>query len=151
MKKQTKKIYKSDKNITWQKNQAFIQTAYVKLIKDLKRCPTILEVSQEVNLSITALNKHVKEMKFKTLENPLRSLTPDVLIAIYNSARKGSSASQKLWVQLMEGWREGIEVTGKEGTPLIPITSLKLVYGKDRTGNGDDSSPPETSELKGED
>ena len=112
MAKRDKKVAKRSKNITWQNNQALIQTAYLKLIKILKRCPTVLEVSKEVNISIEAINRHIKEMKFKTLESPLRALTPDVLVAIYNSARKGSSASQKLWVQLMEGWREGIDIKG---------------------------------------
>lgn len=111
MKKQEdKKVYKSDKNITWQKNQALIQNAYIKLIKNLKRCPTILEVSGEVNLSIKAINNHIKEMKFKPLQNSLRALTPDVIKSIYETALKGSPASQKLWVQLMEGWREGIDI-----------------------------------------
>lgn len=110
MEKRTEKVGKSDKNITWQKNQALIQNAYIKLIKEKKRCPTILEVSNEVNLSIHAIDNHVKEMKFEPLENSLRALTPDVITSIYETALKGSPASQKLWVQLMEGWREGIDI-----------------------------------------
>ena len=110
---------KSDKNITWDTNQAIIQDAYVKLILSLKRCPTINEVSKEVNLCPTTLKKHVDTLKFEPLKNPLRSLTPDVLVSIYNSARKGSSSSQKLWMQIMEGWTERHELTGKDGEGLF--------------------------------
>lgn len=106
-----KKSYKGSKNITWQRNQALIQEIYIELVKELKRCPTILEVSEGVNLSIDTINKHVKELKFEPLESPLRSLTPDVLMSIVKSARRGSSASQKLWLQVMEGWSEKTDIT----------------------------------------
>lgn len=112
---------KSTRNITWQKNQAIIQDAYVELIKEKKRCPTLLEVSNEVNLSMKALELHVKELKFKPSDDLIRTLTPDVVMAIANSARKGSSASQKLWMQIMEGWTEKqeLEHSGKVITVIV--------------------------------
>ena len=113
MKKQAKKVSKKiDENmpkvdrVDWLKNQAIIQQAYIELIQQLKRCPTNLEVSEKVNLSICTIKNHTKELKFEPLQSPMRTLTPDVLAAIYNSARKGSSQSQKLWMQIMEGWKE---------------------------------------------
>lgn len=104
------KVGKSTRNVTWQYNQALIQDAYICLIKEKRRCPTLLEVSKEVNLSMKALENHVKELKFEPLKNLMRTLTPDVVMAIANSARKGSSASQKLWMQVMEGWAEKTEI-----------------------------------------
>lgn len=101
-----KKLVKSCKNNTWQINQALIQNAYIKLIKQLQRCPTVFEISKEVDLSINTLNKHIQELKFEPLKDLMRTLTPDVVMSIANSARKGSSASQKLWMQIMEGWTE---------------------------------------------
>lgn len=109
-KKEEKKCNEGNKNITWQINQALIQDAYIKLIKQLQRCPTTLEVSKEVNLSISTLDKHIKDLKFEPTKELIRTLTPDVVMAIANSARKGSSASQKLWMQIMEGWAERQEV-----------------------------------------
>lgn len=131
IKSQTKKIVKSNQlndnqqlnnidnsvninqkpdRVDWLKNQAIIQEAYIKLIQQSKRCPTVLEISKETNLSVAAIKNHVKFMKFEPQQSPLRSLTPDVLISIYNSSRKGQSASQKLWVQLMEGWSENMNL-----------------------------------------
>jgi len=131
-------LYKNDKKqrIDWFNNQALIQSAYVNLIIKLKRCPTVLEISEEVNLSITTINAHIAKMKFEPLQSPMRSLTPDVIASIYTAARKGQSASQKLWMQLMEGWSEStnMNITGSieerihnmgEEERLKRITELK--------------------------
>jgi predicted transcriptional regulator len=113
------KVTDKKKNITWDRNQALLQKAYVDLIKRLKRCPTQTEVANEVNLSLKTVKLHVKEMKFKPLDSPMRVLTPDVLAFIYNSAKKGSAQSQKLWVQLLEGWSEKIGVEHSGGVRII--------------------------------
>jgi hypothetical protein len=111
--KKLSKTLPSDERIDWARNQALIQQTYIDLIKELKRCPTSYEVSQRVKISVTTIKKHVRQMKFEPQESPLRVLSPDVLISVYNSARKGTSASQKLWFQIMEGWVESTEVNLK--------------------------------------
>lgn len=102
-----------ERNITWQVNQKVIQETYLQLIQELKRCPTTQEVSERAKLSVSTIDKHIAELKFEPVKNPLRTLTPDVIVSIYNSARKGNSASQKLWFQLMEGWSESQEIKFK--------------------------------------
>ncbi len=112
MKKQDKKWEKVVRNKKWNENQALINNAYKDLISKLERCPTILEIAEKTGLNRNTISKHSKDIKLETyINSSLRSLTPDVLVSIYNSARKGVPASQKLWVQLMEGWREGLDVT----------------------------------------
>ena len=118
------------KNITWQTNQALIQDAYLKLIVELKRCPTRLEISKETNLSDTTINKHVKEFKFEPVNESLRLLTPDIITAIYKSSRKGNAASQKLWLQLFEGFSERLEHTGKDGESLVTGIKVEIVNSK---------------------
>ena len=107
------------RNVTWENNQALLQKAYVDLIQRLKRCPTRMEVAKEVNLSVKTVKLHIKEMKFEPLDNPMRVLTPDVLASIYSSARKGSAQSQKLWMQIMEGWTEKQEMNVSGGVKII--------------------------------
>lgn len=107
------------RNITWDRNQQLLQETYIKLLQELKRCPTILEVSKCVNLSRKTIRLHVKELKFEPSESPLRTLTPDVLASIYSSARKGSAQSQKLWMQIMEGWSEKTDVNLSGGVKII--------------------------------
>jgi hypothetical protein len=133
----SKKVVKSNKDehkedrIDWLRNQAIIQETYVNLIQQLKRCPTVLEVSKQTDLSISAIRNHVKEMKFEPQQSPLRSLTPDVYISIYNSCRKGSSQSQKLWMQIMEGWKEGtsLDIVG------LTVTGFNLIEPQKQNGS----------------
>ena len=98
------------RNITWSINQAKIQEAYIELVTKFKRAPTLAEVGREVNLSMTTLKKHVDQLSFDPPKDLMRTLTPDVIMSIYKSARAGSSASQKLWLQVMEGFSEKIDL-----------------------------------------
>jgi len=126
VKKGNSKVTESDleekRNITWERNQKLLQETYIKLLQLLKRCPTISEVAQEVNLSVKTIKLHIKELKFEPTENPLRILTPDVLASIYSSARKGSAQSQKLWMQIMEGWKEKSEMEHSGGIKVLRDT-----------------------------
>ncbi|NQU87294.1 MAG: hypothetical protein HQ541_16190 [Mariniphaga sp.] len=115
-----KELGKSGKNITYDLNHQIIRDSYVKLIKNLKRKPTIAEVSKDCNLSHNTIDKHIKELKFNPLKHPLRILSDDVILSIVNSAKKGSSASQKLWMQICEGWTEK-QVIEHEGEIITGI------------------------------
>ena len=101
-----KKVIESNKNITWELNHSIIRDSYVELIKKLRRKPTYKEVSKDANLSIKTIKLHIDKLKFEPHKHPLRILSDDVLIAIAHSAQLGSSASQKLWMQICEGWTE---------------------------------------------
>ena len=94
------------KYATWEANHAAVRDAYVRLIGDLKRRPTTDEVAQMSTLSYDAVRKHLKEIKFEPIAHPLKVLSDDVLLAVFDSAKAGNAASQKLWFQVMEGWRE---------------------------------------------
>lgn len=101
----------STRNITWDLNHSIIRDSYVKLIQSLERKPTYKEVSEDCKLSEKTIKKHIKSIKFDPLKHPLRILTDDVLISIANSSKNGSAASQKLWMQICEGWSEKQEIT----------------------------------------
>ena len=122
-----KLVMDKGRNITWQVNQALIQDAYLKLIIDLKRCPTRLEIEKETGLSDTTIDKHIKEFQFEPTNESLRLLTPDVIASIYKSARKGNAASQKLWLILFEGFSERLEHTGKDGVPLVTGIKVEII------------------------
>ena len=113
---------KSTKNITWEINHQIIRDAYVTLIAELERKPTYQEVSDHCNLSIKTIKKHIDELKFNPVKSPLRILTEDVIMSIANSALEGSHGSQKLWMQILEGWSERtvLEHEGK-----IDVTEIR--------------------------
>jgi hypothetical protein len=107
----TKEIVKrtrvnSDKRADWDHNHALIRDAYVKLIRGLGRKPKLTEVQEETGLGLDTICKHLKKIEFKPTKHPLRILTDDVLLGIAKAAMEGNAASQKLWVQLMEGFTE---------------------------------------------
>ena len=122
-----KELSKSCNNITWDLNHQIIRDTYVKLIKELTRKPTYQEVSDACNLSVNTIKKHIDTLKFNPLKHPLRILTEDVLMAIKKSAENGSSASQKLWMQICEGWTEK---TINEIPGIEPISEIILTIHK---------------------
>ena len=116
------KLSESCKNITWEINHQIIRDAYVTLIASLERKPTYKEVSEDCGLSINTIKKHIDELKFNPVKSPLRILTEDVIMSIANSAMDGSHGSQKLWMQILEGWSERtvLEHEGK-----IDVTEIR--------------------------
>jgi len=116
------KLSESCKNITWEINHQIIRDAYVTLIASLERKPTYKEVSEDCGLSINTIKKHIDELKFNPVKSPLRILTEDVIMSIANSAMEGSHGSQKLWMQILEGWSERtvLEHEGK-----IDVTEIR--------------------------
>jgi len=99
-------VIKGDKNTTWEWNHAKIRDSYIKLIQSLERKPTYDEVSKDTNLSYKTIQKHADTLKFEPHKHSLRILTDDVMMSIANSAMDGSHGSQKLWMQIIEGWSE---------------------------------------------
>lgn len=124
------------KNITWNLNQKLIQEAYIGLLQELKRCPTIQEVSDQTELSCKTIRLHIKDMQFEPSVHPLRVLTMDVLMFIYMSSKKGSSASQKLWLQVMEGWHEKTESNDVVTVKNIDMSQF-TEYGLEKLKRGE--------------
>ena len=129
-----KDSYKSSKNVTWEYNHSIIRDAYVTLIQSLKRKPTIAEVSENCNLCVDTINKHIRELKFDPLKHPLRVLTDDVIISIISSAKNGSAGSQKLWMQLCEGCSEKTII---EHEGQIDLTDVRNKLIEKLTGKKD--------------
>jgi hypothetical protein len=91
----------------WQEIHANVILAYTALIERFegKRPPTTKEVADFCDLAVGTVKAHLAEISFKPLEHPLRILTDSVIMNIFESTRN-NAASQKLWMQLMEGFSE---------------------------------------------
>ena len=116
-----KKVCKSveirkDKKI----NMILIRDAILEYIHDNNKPPTLLELSKKLKIHSNTISKHIKEINFDTEESIYRTFTPDVVMSIINSSKKGSSASQKLYMQIFEKFSERLEHTGKDGEKLFP-------------------------------
>ena len=129
-----KELVKSGTNITWDLNHSIIRNSYVKLIQELKRKPTYDEVVTDSGLSRNTIQKHISTLKFDPLKHPLRILTDDVIISIISSAKNGSAGSQKLWMQLCEGWSEKTII---EHEGQIDLTDVRNKLIEKLTGKKD--------------
>ena len=74
-----------------------------------KKAPTYEIIADITGLHINTIATYFKTLDFKTMVTPMRALTPQVLNNIYNLSHR-SVAAQKLWMQIVEGWSERIEV-----------------------------------------
>lgn len=97
-------------------NQSAIRDAFLAILKEKKgRRPTRAEIAERTGIHYNTIRKHLRGVDFRDLlteeQATFRILTDDVILSIYRSAMKGSSASQKLWLQVVEGWQEKQEVT----------------------------------------
>ena len=140
-------------------NHKVIKEAFLKLLKDKAKAPTIKELAEVTGLSYQAVKAHIKTLKFDTEDSPYRVLSAEVFEAIYKraigyeeddlhfSSYKGDVtatpykkkiipevSAQKLWVQLVEGWSEktSTDITSG-GEPVQQV--IKIGYGK--TGDQD--------------
>ena len=82
--------------------------AFVKESKGLKT-PYYTAIAEGTGLHYNTVLNHYKELKFKPMNAPQRSFTPNVINNLYNQTHK-SPAAAKLWFQIMEGWTEKMEV-----------------------------------------
>jgi len=94
----------------WEHNQVMIQEAFIKLLKKKKRKPTGVELAEETGLGTTTIDRHIKKMKFEMQSDTWRSLTPAVIASIFKGATRGGVFAQKLWLQVVEGWSEDINL-----------------------------------------
>lgn len=90
----------------YEANHIVIRKAYFELLTKFKRKPTLAELAERTKLSMKTIDRHLEDIQFKPQQSSFRILSDDVLLSIFHSARKGSVAAQKLWLIVIEGWKE---------------------------------------------
>lgn len=123
----TAKTDSNDKRVVT--NKESIRQAVYSYVTDNKgrKAPTIDIIAEITGLSVRTVADYFKELDFKAMQTPMRALTPLVLNNIYNLSNK-SVAAQKLWLQVVEGWSEKIEV---ENTDKVEFEIVNFSeYGK---------------------
>jgi len=102
----SRKSHKRPIRVDWHQNHDRLSRAYLDLVKEHGRAPTIAQLSEAANLSAAAVKRHMKYLKFTPTKHPARVLTDSVIIGLASKAAAGDSAAAKLWFQVMEGWSE---------------------------------------------
>ena len=109
------------RNVTYRANHAAIRDAYLDMLREKGRKPTLEEIASASNLSIQTVHKHLKELEFVPRQHELRILTDDVIIAVYQGAVKGNGALARLWFELMEGWSPQLRLSGGDSEGLTSV------------------------------
>lgn len=117
----------------WHETHARVKVAVIDLLSRNygSVAPTIKEVAKELGMGISSVSEHLKELKFDPEPSPLRVLTPEVILNLYNLT-KVSAPAVKLWMQIMEGWSEPntLDVNIRQLPPILfqdyEITETKV-------------------------
>jgi len=90
----------------WEANDVIIMKSFKKLMKKLDTIPNYVQIAEDTGLNYETIRRHMKEFSFDIVKEQVQNLTPDVMKAIYESASRGNSQAQKLWVQVVNDWKE---------------------------------------------
>ncbi|MES2387652.1 MAG: hypothetical protein V4543_06600 [Bacteroidota bacterium] len=139
---------------------ATVQQALVQYIRDHHAVPDADMLCRLSGMPLKLVKKVIANLDFKPEGHLLRLLTDMVLLAIYETATlKNSNPAQKLWLQVMEGWRENskndeknsmdrIVINLRNGMP--PKLTLPDESHKENAGETDELREPRDSELPAE-
>lgn len=108
MNKKPNKVNSKPTRIDWETNHEMLRVSFLKLLKKKGSMPTSYELAEATGLSRSAVVEHYKHLKFEPQAHQSRALTNDIILAVAQSAKRGNSQAQKLWFQIMEGWKESI-------------------------------------------
>lgn len=117
----------------WEDNHRRISQAVLSHYRSSHKTPTQAEIAKLTGLSRETVGKHLREMDFDKLfdrNRAMMALHSDVLMmAVINSAIKGSFGAQKLYFQIVYGWAEPksfTHVIEDNSTALSPEEQAEL-------------------------
>lgn len=94
----------------WQSLQQKIGEVFIRLYRENQRQPTNAELAKDVGVSERTIARHLTTIDladyFSEQRSILAMMAPNVMMAIYNSALKGSAKAQKLILQIVFEWAE---------------------------------------------
>jgi hypothetical protein len=95
------------KNKRWQSNHINITNSISKLMKDYGRMPSVVEISNEAQLSRQTVNRHMKEYStdhlFAEELNKFKFMSTKVLAKVFSFAVNGDVKAAKLYFEMVGG------------------------------------------------
>jgi len=118
------------KKIDYRLNHEIIQRKIIEFVKRTGRVPTRNEIAQECQLNEKTIDRHFVEMQLPNLLPQFKTLTPLVMAGIYNNAKDKGGFNAKLWLQVVEGWTEKINIDHKDKSLNLDSIFAKLINDK---------------------
>lgn len=104
------------RNRIWRENNRAITRAYIAFYAANSAEPTLSEIAEQTGLSKTTVHAHFAHMEvgniFEDTKKEFAAFLPDILMAIMQSAMKGNSRSQELFLRAVADWTPEQKVTG---------------------------------------
>ena len=95
-----------NKKKDYENNQGIIAAAFISFMKVNERKPSYRELAKLTKLSLKTISRHIQDLNFNDYVSDLKVLTPNVLMALYKRAKDGKAAEVRLWMMIVEGWKE---------------------------------------------
>lgn len=128
--KKNKKDTKVDRNRTWEANHDVIENAYFKLLEQNKRVPSYHSIAKEAKLTYSTVFKHCQELSLDKWKPLFKPMTKRIIQRLAVQALKtGKSQETKLFMQLIEDYREKSDVENKiimEDSEIVKAIETRL-------------------------
>lgn len=109
--KATKEKAEQSNRIDFISNQTKILATFKKLMTKNGKKPTPTEISDESGISLRTVKRHLRKLRCELYLSDFRILTDEIVVALYEKAKEGRAPEVKLWMQLIENWRETQGIT----------------------------------------
>ena len=122
----------------WERNHEKIRDAFLRLIEAKKR-PTLRALAKEAGFNRTTIEKHIDTLDVLQIATaPVKMLGEEILLSLGRAAlRTGRAAEAKLYMQLVYGWREQLDLGHKNIPSNIDWRKVKTA-DLERIANGAD-------------
>ena len=130
MARKVKNKQKTPERKDWETNHWLIYDAYLQEFKRTGKPPTQVELAKLTKLNRQTIGNHLRDTKLEHLIPSVKMRTMRVLHGLAKRAEEGYAAEVKLWMQLVENWSDKLEITGKDGEPLVSNINVTVVRSK---------------------
>ena len=117
----------SAKRTDWEANHIIIYDAYVKAFNDRGRPPIQSEIAEVTGLHRDTVAAHLKSSSLSKLIPSLRPQTLLILQGLAKRAYKGYAAEVKLWLQVVESWKETTVLDVEKESRSAIVEMLQLI------------------------
>jgi hypothetical protein len=97
-------------------NDELISMTFTKLWLQHKKVPSYEDIARELNINVSTVKRHVKDMNFDERFQKFRCVSDQVIMNVFKNASTGKNARfAEMWLELFEGLgkKKEVKLTGE--------------------------------------